>query len=213
MLDIKREVYFINTPFILLLIKLHGLGSSTGPYWAVYAKPHDLNPSHNRNAHTYSVELENTSHYCSRRRSNVFHWDFKFRQWKLVVFRFFNKIHWKMDFSKEADKGCDYFHYLTINGRSLCLSVCLSVCPSSILTTVHPIDFTLGGCIAEDPRKCSVECEVVWMSGTGGQAFGPFPNRHALNGHCATAKKEGEAVRHTEDWKLPKIYWGSILTF
>ncbi|KAJ8263942.1 hypothetical protein GJAV_G00143350 [Gymnothorax javanicus] len=24
---------------------------------------------------------------------------------------------------------------------------------------IHPIDLTLGGCIAEDPRKCSVECE------------------------------------------------------
>ncbi len=30
--------------------------------------------------------------------------------------------------------------------------VCLSVCPSIISTTVHPIDVTLGRCIAEDPR-------------------------------------------------------------
>ncbi len=39
----------------------------------------------------------------------------------------------------------------------------LSVCPGVISTTVPLIDFTLGGCI-EDQRKCSVECEVVWMS-------------------------------------------------
>ncbi len=45
------------------------------------------------------------------------------------------------------------------------LSVC-PLCPSiiSVPTTVHPIDFTLGGCIAEDPRKCSVECEVVCLA-------------------------------------------------
>ncbi len=47
--------------------------------------------------------------------------------------------------------------YLTINGRSLCLSIC----PSIISTTVHPTDFTLGGRISE---YCSTECEVVWMS-------------------------------------------------
>ncbi len=40
----------------------------------------------------------------------------------------------------------------------------LPVCPSIISTTVHSIDFTLGGCIADDRRKCSVESEVVWMS-------------------------------------------------
>ncbi len=34
---------------------------------------------------------------------------------------------------------------------------CLSVCPSIISTTVHPIDFTLVGCVAEDPRKCNVK--------------------------------------------------------
>ena len=40
----------------------------------------------------------------------------------------------------------------------------LYVCPSIFLTTVHLIDFTLTGCIAEDLRNCSVECEVVWLS-------------------------------------------------
>jgi len=38
------------------------------------------------------------------------------------------------------------------------------VCPSIFLTTTNPIEFTLGGCIAEDPRKCGVECGVVWVS-------------------------------------------------
>ncbi len=32
----------------------------------------------------------------------------------------------------------------------------LSVCPLIISTNVYPIDFTLGGCIADDPRECSV---------------------------------------------------------
>ncbi len=57
----------------------------------------------------------------------------------------------------------------------------LSVCSSIISTAVHLIDFTLGGCISEDPRKCSVDCEVVWMSGspetrnnTRGQAIDPL---------------------------------------
>ena len=40
------------------------------------------------------------------------------------------------------------------------------VCPSIFSTTVHPIDFTLVWCFAEDTMKCSVECEVVWMSGS-----------------------------------------------
>ncbi len=39
----------------------------------------------------------------------------------------------------------------------VCGSVCLSVCPSIISTTAHLIDFILGGCIAEDPRECSVK--------------------------------------------------------
>ncbi len=45
---------------------------------------------------------------------------------------------------------------VTINRRSL------SVCPSIISPTCHLIDFTLGGCIAEDPSKCSVEC-LLWI--------------------------------------------------
>ncbi len=46
------------------------------------------------------------------------------------------------------------------------LSVCLSVCLSIVMATIHPIDFTLGGCIAEDPRKRSVEYEFAWMCGS-----------------------------------------------
>ncbi len=53
------------------------------------------------------------------------------------------------------------FH-LNINARNLCLSVCSSI----ISTTVHPIGSTLGVHIAEDPRKCSVKCEVFRMSGS-----------------------------------------------
>ncbi len=38
---------------------------------------------------------------------------------------------------------------------------------------IQYFDFTLGGCIAEDPRKCSVEWPSYW----------PVLNRHVLNGH------------------------------
>jgi len=31
-----------------------------------------------------------------------------------------------------------------------------SILPDLIFTTVQPIDFTLGGFIADDPRKCNV---------------------------------------------------------
>lgn len=47
---------------------------------------------------------------------------------------------------------------LTVKER---IFVCLSACPLIFSTTAHPIDFMLGVCIAEGPRKCSVECEVV----------------------------------------------------
>ncbi len=64
----------------------------------------------------------------------------------------------------------------------------MSVCP---LTTVHLIDVARGGCIAEDPRTCSVECEIVWMSGSPESCkqqyrttiSQPVPNKHVLNGH------------------------------
>jgi len=38
-----------------------------------------------------------------------------------------------------------------------------------IFATIHPIDFKLGGCIAEDPRKCSFECKAVCMRGSLGK--------------------------------------------
>ena len=45
-------------------------------------------------------------------------------------------------------------------GRSLRMSSF----PEVFSTTIHLINFTLGGCIAEDPRKRSVQWEVVWIS-------------------------------------------------
>ncbi len=50
------------------------------------------------------------------------------------------------------------------------------------------------GCIAEDPRKCSVEWEVVWKSDSWESCKQqywrpnslPIPNRHALSGHCTS---------------------------
>ncbi len=67
--------------------------------------------------------------------------------------------------------------------------VCLSI--------IKPIDFTLGGRIAEDLRKCSVECEAVWMS-VSRECFKqlhrrpsnrPVSNRHVLNRHCTGVYK------------------------
>ena len=49
--------------------------------------------------------------------------------------------------------------------KNLCLHMCVCVSPLLFKTAVHPFFFTLGKSIAVDPRKCSVECEVVWMSG------------------------------------------------
>ena len=53
--------------------------------------------------------------------------------------------------------------------RKLCLYACMYVyvCPSHIWTSVHPIYFTLGGCIAEDQRKCSVNLSfgAIWTCG------------------------------------------------
>lgn len=44
----------------------------------------------------------------------------------------------------------------------------------------------LGGCIANDPRKYSIECEVVWMSGfseSGNQQNRRSSGRPVLNWH------------------------------
>jgi len=31
--------------------------------------------------------------------------------------------------------------------------VCMYACPSIFSTAIHPIDFTLGGCVAEEPEE------------------------------------------------------------
>ncbi|KAF7648862.1 hypothetical protein LDENG_00150870, partial [Lucifuga dentata] len=52
--------------------------------------------------------------------------------------------------------------------RNLCLcpSICLSVCGTNISRTWHYMKLKFGRFIAQDPRTCSVMCEVVWMSGS-----------------------------------------------
>ncbi|KAI9528092.1 hypothetical protein NQZ68_023072, partial [Dissostichus eleginoides] len=50
--------------------------------------------------------------------------------------------------------------------------------------TFHPIALTLGGCIAEEPRKCSVECEVVRMSGSRETLETGQSAEQALNQFC-----------------------------
>lgn len=48
--------------------------------------------------------------------------------------------------------------------RNLRLNIHLSVCLLIFSTTIHLINFKLHRCIAEDPRKCNVACEVFWTS-------------------------------------------------
>jgi len=61
------------------------------------------------------------------------------------------------------------------------LYVCMSVCLFNFLHNCSSDgDFTLGGCVAEDLRKCSGVYEVVWVSGSreSGKEIGLFMNRH-----------------------------------
>lgn len=52
--------------------------------------------------------------------------------------------------------------------RSLCQSVCICICLSVFLTAVHPVSFTHGRCVAEDPRNfrdehyCSQKTLGLW---------------------------------------------------
>lgn len=69
------------------------------------------------------------------------------------------------------------------------VSVCLSVCNSILSTTAHPIDFTPCRFIAEDPRKCSVDSEVIRIIGFEKSAsFWPVLNR-TRGGHCSANVK------------------------
>lgn len=69
------------------------------------------------------------------------------------------------------------------------VSVCMYVFLSITSTTIHPIDFAFGGCIAEEPKKCSVGCEVVCMNGSRERCMQqyrrpsnrPAPSRHIFN--------------------------------
>lgn len=64
------------------------------------------------------------------------------------------------------DNGSDAHNDINLTikeGISARLYVC--ECLLCISTTIYPIDFTIGGCIAGNPRKCSVEREV-WMRGS-----------------------------------------------
>lgn len=60
------------------------------------------------------------------------------------------------------------------NARTLSMSVL-----RFISTSVRP-DGPLGGCISEDPRKCSDECEGVWMSGSGEKAASSHTRGQAM---------------------------------
>lgn len=42
----------------------------------------------------------------------------------------------------------------------------MEVCKTIFSTTIHPINFTHGRYNVEEPRKYSVECEVIWINGS-----------------------------------------------
>ena len=78
--------------------------------------------------------------------------------------------------------------------------------------SVHPIDFTLAGGIAEDPRERSSKCDVLFgwavnekaaSSNTGGQAIslfwtGTFWSGPALN---CTSECRNNCVQYTLQWR------------
>ncbi len=81
-----------------------------------------------------------------------------------------------------------HFHRGTIKSKSP-----LSICSSIISTTVHPINFTHAGCIAEGPRKCS----RVWSclderfsrklhAAILEVKLWPVPDRQVFNEHCTS---------------------------
>ena len=55
----------------------------------------------------------------------------------------------------------------------------MSGCSSIFSTSVHPMDFTLGGRVAEEPRKCSVRCEAAWISASRQSYNNPSCTGHA----------------------------------
>ena len=79
-------------------------------------------------------------------------------------------------------------------GDPLCVSAC-KITSRGYLTemsrlSVCKLDLTFGWCVSEDPVRCRVECEIVWMSGSPNQfkayqrpSYRPIPNRHVLDGH------------------------------
>lgn len=76
-------------------------------------------------------------------------------------------------------------------------------CPWIFSSTVHLIDFTLGSCIAEDPKECSVECEADRMSGSRECCKPPYwvpsnrpvPNSDALPMGTALANTKASMVK------------------
>ncbi len=76
------------------------------------------------------------------------------------------------------------------------------------------IDFILVGHIAEDPRKCGVECEVIWMSGSRESckqqywrtSNWPVLNRHDLNEHCTRQENTSKYRNTAQLWLKTKKY-------
>ena len=43
--------------------------------------------------------------------------------------------------------------------------------------------------IAQEPKKCSVKCEVVQMMLDAGKTISPYTDWHIFNSHCGSPKK------------------------
>jgi len=64
--------------------------------------------------------------------------------------------------------------------------------------------FTHCSFIADDPRKCGFECDVVWMSGSCESCERSAHSEQARNGHCAggcVAQDPKKSQRSTE-WEV-----------
>lgn len=114
--------------------------------------------------------------YCTVEMSNTGMSDFKNHVQELLFFSTecnlcFYIFWWKVQVVLQKSSvikrksACTYSHNVSCLGHHLSNKWRrLCVCSLHFSTTVYPIYLTLGGCIAEDPRNCSVECEDVWTS-------------------------------------------------
>ncbi len=74
------------------------------------------------------------------------------------------------------------------------------MCPLHISRTVHSINFTLGGCISEEPEERGVKCEVDQMNGSRTLQAAIQGAKQSANGHCSSRIKY---ITHGSDVHVP----------